>query len=415
MRYICSQNKCTSIRNFYKMKCFLLSLISTCVINFGFRANAQAKHNLDFSNSIIQTSDGGYALTGKTFTSDFSGEDVYVVKLDAAGNIKWTKTIGGRNDQFGNAIIQTSDGGYAITGASYSTGYTGEDVYAINLDTAGNIKWTQTVGGINDEFGYSIDQTKDGNYIVTGATTPLGEDVENLYVVKIDSTGKTKWKKTFNGLEYGHGASIIETKDGGYAIGGYKGASANGQNKKGHFDFSIIKLDSTGTTQWNKTIGGAGSKSQYYMVQTKDGGYVAIGTIDSSATKGKDVFVVKIDAAGNSQWMETVGGVNDDIGAAIVQTTDGGYAVTGATKSSGAGGFDVYVVKLDAAGKTSWTKTIGGEGDDEGESIVQTTDGGYAIGGFTNVYRTDDYKFYAIKLDALGNEQWAKSIDHENH
>jgi len=146
------------------------------------------------------------------------------------------------------------------------------------------------------------------------------------------------------------------------------------------------------------------------MVQTKDGGYAITGAIDSSAVNNQDVYVVKLDTAGNSQWTKTIGGASKDVGAAIIQTQDGGYAITGATKSSGAGSFDVYAIKLDAIGKVIWTKTIGGEGDDEGESIVQTSDGGYAIGGFTNAYKTSDYKFYAIKLDAQGNQQWVKSI-----
>jgi len=388
----------------------LLPFFLILTIGCTFTSVAQVKPNLDFSNCIIQTNDGGYALTGKTYTSDFSGEDVYVVKLDAAGNINWTKTIGGKYDQFGNSIIQTKNGGYAITGATYSSSFTGEDVYAVNLDTAGNVKWTQTVGGINDEFGYSIDQAKDGGYLITGATSPLGEEVENVYLVKTDSAGGIKWKKTFTGLEYGHGSSIIETNDGGYAMGGYKGG--NTSNK---YDFSIIKLDSAGNVKWNRSIGGTGSKATYSMVQTKDGGYIATGTIDSSSLKDKDVYVVKIDAEGNLQWTKTLGGANDDIGTAIIQTTDGGYALTGATKSSGAGGYDVFVVKLNSNGNIGWTKSIGGEGDDEGESIVQTNDGGYAIGGFTNVYKTDDYKFYALKLDATGNVQWTKSIGNQGH
>jgi hypothetical protein len=368
--------------------------------------------NLGFSSCIIEARDGGYALTGKTYTSNFSGEDVYVVKLDGVGNIKWTQTIGGKNDQFGNSIIQTNNGGYAITGATYSSTFTGEDVYAINLDSLGNVKWTQAVGGINDEFGYSIDQTKDGSYIITGASTPLGEENENVYLVKMDSVGNVKWKKTIKGLEYSHGSSIIQTTGFGYAIGGYKEPPTS-VNGKPQYDFSIVKLDSAGNVQWNKIIGGAGAKSAYSLIQTKDGGFAVTGTIDSSSTRSKDIYVAKLDAMGNLQWTKNFGGSDEDVGADIVQCDDGGFAITGATKSSGEGGFDVYAAKLDATGKLLWTKTIGGNGDDEGESIVQTTDGGFAIGGFTNVYRTQDYKFYAIKLDASGNVEWTKSIGND--
>jgi hypothetical protein len=395
---------------FYKKRQIPFYLIPIFILNIAFTSNAQVKPNLDFSSSIIQTKSGGYALTGKTYPNGGDVAGVYVVNLDSTGNINWTKTISGKYDESGNSIIQSRDGGYALTGETYSSDFSGQDVYVVKLDAAGNINWTKSVGGMDDEFGYSIVQINDGSYFITGATSSIGAEGENVYVVKIDSTGNIKWKRTIDGPKFSHGSSIILTSDGGYAIGGYREASADAHENTIHYDFSIIKLDSAGNVKWNKTIGGAGSKSTYSMVQTKDGGYAITGAIDSSAVNNQDVYVVKLDTAGNSQWTKTIGGASKDVGAAIIQTQDGGYAITGATKSSGAGSFDVYAIKLDAIGKVIWTKTIGGEGDDEGESIVQTSDGGYAIGGFTNAYKTSDYKFYAIKLDAQGNQQWVKSI-----
>ena len=235
------------------MRLFLLCI---SIFIFSLFATAQAKRNMGFSSCIIQTQDDGYALTGKTFTSDASGEDIYIVKLDDKGNIKWTKSAGGTNDQFGNSIIQTKSGGYAVTGATNSSGPTGEDVYIVDVDALGNIKCTQSIGGFNDEVGYTIYQTDDGSFVVTGATTPLGEEDENIYVVKIDSACKVKSKKVIPGLKYSHGSSIIPTSDGGYAIGGYKEAPPTEHQAVDHFDFSIVKLDSTGNVQWNKTIGG---------------------------------------------------------------------------------------------------------------------------------------------------------------
>jgi hypothetical protein len=400
---------------FYKMITRSIGLVSILVFHFAVALHAQVKPNLDFSNCIIQTKDGGYALTGKTYPNGGSIAAVYVVKLDSTGNMNWTKTISGKYDESGNSIIQTRGGGYVLTGETYSSDFSGQDVYVVKLDAAGNVTWSRSVGGMDDELGYSIVQTSDGCFLVTGASTTLGSETENVYVVKIDSTGNIKWKRTIGGQKYSHGSSIIPTKDGGFAVGGYKEASPDEHQKVDHFDFSIIKLDSAGNIKWSKIIGGAGSKATYAMVQTNDGGYAVTGAIDSSAVNNEDVYIVKLDSAGNSQWSKTVGGSSKDIGAAIIQTREGGYAITGATKSTGAGSFDVFVITLDQAGKILWTKTIGGEGDDEGESIIQTKDGGYAIGGFTNAYKTSDYKFYAVKLDALGNQQWVKSIGTESH
>ncbi len=118
---------------------------------------------------------------------------------------------------------------------------------------------------------------------------------------------------------------------------------------------------------------------------------------------GEDVYVVKLDGAGNVQWTRTIGGGEDDEGHSIVRTVDGGYAVAGWTLSFGAGVADVYVVKLDGAGNVEWTRTIGGGGDDEGYSIVQTVDGGYAVAGWTASFGAGDWDVYVVKLDGNGN------------
>jgi len=397
----------------------ILIYVIPLLFNLPILVNAQqqggGKANMAFSNSIIETKTGGFTLTGKTYSAGGDVEDVYVVTLDEKGNVLWTKTIAGKHDQSGNVIIQTKDGGYVLTGQAYSTDWSGEDVYVVKLDAQGNITWTKAIGGSDDEFGYSITQTNDDGYIITGAISSKEGEGENIYIVKLDASGNTVWNKTITGKPFAHGAAIVQNKDGSYTIGGYKAATADAHNKADHFDFYITKIDSTGNTIWDKTIGGAGSKSNYSMIQTSDGGYAITGAIDSSVVSNEDVYVVKLDGEGTVQWTKTVGGNQKDIGTAIIQNKDGGYAIAGATKSSGAGSFDVYVITLDEKGNVVWTKTIGGEGDDEGESIVQTQDGGYAIGGFTNAYKTSDYNFYAIKLDAQGNVLWTKAIGKEGH
>jgi len=146
---------------------------------------------IEAGKSLIQTSDGGYAITGYTKSFGAGEADVYVVKLDAHGNLQWTRTIGGPGDEAGNSLIQTSDGGYAIAGFTESFGAGGGDVYLVKLDAKGNLQWTKTIGGPDDESGKSLIQTSDGGYAIAGFTYSFGAGWNDVYVVKLDKNGNT--------------------------------------------------------------------------------------------------------------------------------------------------------------------------------------------------------------------------------
>ncbi len=356
--------------------------------------------NDDYGTSIIQTSDGGYAIAGWTTSFGAGGNDVYVVKLNATGNLQWTRTIGGALNDNGQSIIQTSDSGYAIAGTASS--FASIDFYMAKLDAAGNLQWTKLIRGDGifglADYGHSIIQTTDGGYAIAGYTNSRGAGGWDVYVVKLDGAGNLQWTRTIGGPGNDYGVSIIQTTDGGYAIAGYTTSFGAGLS-----DVYVVKLSSTGSLQWTKTIGGANNDYGWSIIQTTDDGYAIAGFTNSFGAGGADVYVVKLDAQGNLQWTKTIGGANDDYGRSIIQTSDGGYVIAGATRSFGAGGADVYVVKLDAQGNLQWTKTIGGANDDIGWSIIQTADGGYAIAGRTLSFGAGNNDIYVVKLDTHGN------------
>jgi len=322
---------------------------------------------LEAAVSLIQTSDGGYAITGLTKSFSAGGHDVYVVKLDANGNLQWTKTIGGPESEEGNSLIQTSDGGYAITGFTKSFG-TGElDVYVVKLDANGKLQWTKTIGGKKEDVGTSIIQTSDGGYAIGGYTESFGAGGWDVYLVKLDANGNLQWTKTIGGKGWEAGLSLIQTSDGGYAIAGYTSSFGTGGT-----DVYVVKLDTHGNLQWTKTIGGPGNEIGISLIQTSDGGYAIAGTTSSdelapySGPAEADVYVVKLDANGNLQWIKTIGGPEHDRGLSLIQTSDGGYAIAGSTQSFGAGEWDIYVVKLDENGDAccavSQTSQVGSGG-----------------------------------------------------
>jgi len=354
----------------------------------------------DAGVSLIQTSDGGYAIAGYTESFGAGEKDVYVVKLDANGNLQWTKTIGGPESEEGNSLIQTSDGGYAIAGYTTSFGAGEWDVYVVKLDANGNLQWTKTIGGKGWDVGISLIQTSDGGYAITGLTQSFGAGGADVYVVKLDASGNLQWTKTFGGKNDDGGISLVQTSDGDYAIAGSTRSFGAGEA-----DVYVVKLDANGNLQWTKTIGGKKHDVGSSLIQTSDGGYAITGATKSFGAGEADVYVVKLDANGNLQWTKTIGGPGYEIGHSLIQTSDGGYAIAGNTESLsfGAGWNDVYVVKLDANGNLQWTKTIGGPGSEEGYSLIQTSDGGYAIAGYTKSFGAGKNDVYVVKLDKNGH------------
>jgi len=355
--------------------------------------------NDDRGKSLIQTSDGGYVIAGYTISFGAGEGDVYVVKLDAHGNLQWTKTIGGPEIEEGNSLIQTSDGGYAIGGYTESFGAGRWDVYVVKLDANGNLQWTTTIGGKKEDAGTSLIQTSDGGYAIAGYTKSFGAGEWDVYVVKLDANGNLQWTRTIGGTKDDLGYFLIQTSDGGYAITGSTQSFIPGGG-----DVYIVKLDAHGNLQWTKTIGGPGDEAGFSLIQTSDGGYAITGYTTSFGAGGYDVYVVKLDANGNLQWTKTIGGKKEDLGLSLIQTSDGGYAIAGYTKSFGAGEWDVYVVKLNANGKPQWTKTIGAKNENLSKSsLIQTSDGGYAITGLTSSFGAGEADVCVVKLDKNGH------------
>ena len=355
----------------------------------------------DVGYSLIQTSDGGYAIAGATKSFGAGDWDAYVVKLDANGNLQWTKTIGGPASDDGGPLIQTSDGGYAIASYTESFGAGKMDVYVIKLDASGNLQWTKTIGGKKEDMGLmSLIQTSDGGYAIAGSTRSFGTGEWDVYVVKLDAKGNLQWTKTIGGKKEDVGTSLIQTSDGGYAIAGSTRSFGTGE-----WDVYVVKLDAKGNLQWTKTIGGPGYEIGNSLIQTSDGGYAIAGYTTSFGAGDRDVYVVKLDANGNLQWTKTIGKPTIEEGNSLIQTSDGGYAIAGYIGSfytSRDYFLDFYVVKLNANGNLQWTITTPPEPRairEEGHSIIQTSDGGYAIAGCIYFFGEGELDVYIVKLD----------------
>ncbi|MBS4028097.1 MAG: T9SS type A sorting domain-containing protein [Ignavibacteriales bacterium] len=343
--------------------------------------------NDDAGFSVQQTTDGGFVIAGTTESFGAGGRDVYLVKTDASGTQQWQKTFGGNYIDEGYSFRQTIDGGFVITGATNSYGAGSSDVYLIRTNSNGDSLWTKTFGGSGEDIGRSVQQTTDGGFVITGATYSYGAGSSDIYLIRTNSNGDSLWTKTFGGSNYDVGISVQQITDGGFVIagGGFSGA--------GYQDVFLIKTDGDGDMVWTKTFGGIDA---YSVEQTTDGGFVIAGTMYDSVFY-EEVYLIKTDANGDILWTKTFGGSDTDEGRCVQQTLDGGFVIAGFTISFGAGIYDVYLVKTNSNGDTVWTKTFGGSVIDAGLSVQQSIDGGFVITGYTYSYGGGGSDLYLIK------------------
>ena len=351
-----------------------------------------------YAFSMVQTSDEGYAIGG-TIDDPAPSRGVWFVKTDAVGNHLWNKTYGDfeyHSDDIGVSVIQTSDGGYAITGATSDNIVFAHDALLIKTDAAGNHLWNKTYGDPDlnvEDFGTSVVQTTDGGYAIGGYTSSYIIGNADFLLIKTDADGNLLWNKTYGGTDGDWAYSMIQTADGGYALAGST-YSFNASEE----DFYLVKTDADGVMQWNKTYGGTGYDTAWALIQTTDGGYALAGDYDVGEYV-YDFWLVKTDVVGNHLWNKTYGGhgvMDADWCRSVVQTTDGGYTVVGTTNSYGAGNGDAWLVKTDADGNYLWNKTYGGTGYDEAWALIQTSDGGYVIAG------TSSGDFWLVKTFGPG-------------
>jgi hypothetical protein len=327
-------------------------------------------------NFVQQTTDGGYIIAGNKNPAFDTGSlfTTYLLKTDAAGEATWMKTL-----RYGapKIVQQVSDGGYIILGSMYYSSINKDSLWMIKTDAAGTVAWMKPleIGSIG--AGHSVQQTKDGGFIIVGGTEPNYSLNGDVCLIKIDATGTVVWTKTFGGDSRDVGNSIQPTSDGGYIIVGG----------------TMIKIDAAGTALWIKTVdNGIGNSVQ----QTSDGGYMIVGKSHG------DSYLIKTDGVGTTVWTQLLDGgtVEGNFGQ---QTNDGGYIVLGAAwRSLYAQWSAVSLIKIDTIGKVAWYKFLGGnDGSYYGQSMQQTKDGGYIITGFTN--SGYNISTFLIKTDPNGD------------
>jgi len=417
----------------------------------------------DFLTVMEETTDGGFILGGYS-ASNISGDktensnglqDIWLVKIDSNGSILWQNTIGGSGDDFLISLKQTTDGGY-IVGAGSDSNISGDktensrgglDYWILKLDASGDIIWQKTYGGAQPEFDTYVVQTIDGGYFVggysdsnvSGDKTDPTNGQRDYWALKLDTNGNIVWQNSIGGALVDRPQAAFQTADGGYIMGGFSNSGISGdktESNRGGTDYWVVKLDSSGNVSWEKTLGGSDSDPLRDMIQTQDGGYLLGGYSRSNANGDKtedsqgdyDYWIIKLNNSGNVTWQNTIGGSGIDYPRDVKQLADGTYMIAGWSNSNisgdktenSNGGYDYWLVKLNASGNILSQNSIGGAGDESGTYIIPTSDGGFMMSCSSdsnisgdkneNSEGLDDYWIFKTTSGILGVNEVSEKI-----
>jgi hypothetical protein len=347
------------------------------------------------------TSDGNFIASGTTTSFGAGAIDAYLVRADMWGDTLWTKTLGGSANDAGLSVAEMAGGGYLVAGYSASFGAGDEDAYLVRTDAAGDSVWMRRYGGTEIDLFYCARQTSLGSIVACGYTySTVPYDTADAYAVMTTSDGYLKWERVYGGGGDDRLAEIIETGDGGFAMVGFSRYVPPTDTCQ----IYVVRINAGGDTLWTRRYGGPGMDYGSGIRETPDGGFMVLGTTYSYGAGGSDIYLVRTDADGDTLWTRTYGGPGDEWGYDLIQTPDMGYAIGGRTSSYGAGMQDFYVVKIQADGDIIWTQTHGGPANDLGLSIRETGDHGFIMCGYTASYGSgrDDLYLVKFKPDAAG-------------
>jgi len=375
--------------------------------------------NEDDAVSVVQSDDGGYAVLGSTKSNDGdlvgkigNDSDYWLLKLDSNGNKLWSKTYGGSNDDAATNITKTSDGGYLLSGYSRSvdgdvtTNAGFQDYWLIKIDSSGNIQWEKSFGFAGTDQAFKIFEMSNGNYFATGyfdigACFPdlcPGNDVQDTIQVDrnpqhgvgeywgilMDSNGNKLWRRYFGGTNNDRSYDAVETNNGGLLmVGASESNDFDITDDKGSYDFWAVRLSENGDKLWTKSFGGSEIDIGYAVTKTLDGNYIMVGDTRSSdkdvtiSHGNADAWVIKFDDNGNKIWQKSYGGQEFDSARSIQPLEDGGYVISGSTRSNNGdisnnnGQNDLWIFIIDEDGAMAFSATFGGSNLDFGNHAIQ--------------------------------------------
>lgn len=308
----------------------------------------------------------------------------------------FSKSFGRDYVDIARSVLQTSDGEFIIAGLSDRFGESEYDIWLIKLYKNGEEDWNEIYGTRKNDGAYSICETEEKNYIIVGFTEKRKNN-RDVGIIKINKFGIREWAKTVGGNKNDECYSIQPVNRNEYILVGYTESFGAGGK-----DVWVIVIDDTGDKNWGRVYGGNQDDVGYSIFKTFDAGFIICGYTESFDVKNKDIWIIRLDKYRDKRWTKKFGGEKDDVGYSILQTPDEDYIIAGYTESYGAGGKDVWIIKLDKNGEKVWDKTFGYQYNDCAYTIQPTKDNGYIIAGYTETSKSGDSDYWIIKIDSEG-------------
>ena len=392
------------MKNYYYIL-FLLSIICYLTGN-SLSVSAQTTFQMayggandDEAHTLCITNDNHYIIAGTTMSFGSGGKDICIIKTNENGNVIWSKTYGGSQDELPRSIIQTNDNGFIIVGNTYSFGHGERDIYILKIDTDGNLQWSKVVGGDAEDRGFTVVELNNGDFIVGGTTQSFGAGMRDAYIFRIDSTGNVAWNNIIGGAGLDNCFTIRRTTDNNFIFTGTQESFGPGFRA-----FFIVKFNEQGDILLTKSIGTDYEEHTYNLLPTIDDGYIFLGHTPVYGAGSWDIVAIKTNSNFEAEWAKTYGKAGNDYNREIIETDDG-FLIFGTTASFGNGG-DLMLIKINHSGDIQWSKTYGGNNLEDliwgGEKpLINTIDNQILFTGLTKSFG-DQKQIYLVKTNYAG-------------
>ena len=383
---------------------FIIILCNSC--DSGFESKQPVRGGDDLGMDVEQTADGGYLVIGETRSRGAGGSDFWLIKTDRLGELEWSATYGGTDDDWGYDLDLLPDGGAIIVGTTKSAGAGGSDVWLLRVDDVGTLLWERTFGGTDNDQGYHVDQDYDGGFILSAETYSFGAGNSDGWLVKTDQSGDMIWEKTYGtrGMERVYWVTAL--RDSSYIVTG-RSDTLNALREEP--DLLLFKVDLTGTLLWQKHYILGNFAVGRSVVETAAGDYVVAG-FSRGTNYGEDIWFLKTDSDGQLLWDQVFSGSADDKASAVALTDDGGYIITGLSQSYVHGLYDGFLIKTDGQGEIEWNHFYGGGSWDVGRAVQQTREGNYIVTGGSQSVGPGDVELWLFLTDRDGEQLWSNTF-----
>ena len=327
----------------------------------------------------------GYLLIGSTNSKGNGGYDVWLIKLSTTGDIIWEKTYGHEKDEFGKSITEDANEGYLICGTTNSTQSGYKNVWVIKINAIGQLVWEKTFWGSDNDNAFDIISTPDFGSVVLASKESKADNDKDIWLIKLSKKGKMLWQSLL-GERYidDEAFSFVKTPDNGFMIAGYSNTGA--ENKE---DIYIIKTDSRGTKSWAKKFGDIEKDEAIKILKTKDDRYIMAGNTESQGMGESDFYIMKMDISGKQLWEEVYGDIKKEQLTNMLLTNDNGILLVGNTNSKSTDEFNTYIVKLNKKGLVEWEKLFESEGYGSASSAVIIKENEYLLAGYSDKDKGD--------------------------